>query len=403
VAGGRTSAVRRAGWPSDRTVNTSRSEILGVLRKYLKFVALSLLAAAILWWFGRKLDWTGVGEALGRSDWRLIAAAVATVCATYLARAFRWRALLAPLAPRVSLRELFAATTLGFGAIFLIGRAGEVVRPAFLPLRDPRVRPGAAFVTIAVERIYDMAAIVVMFAANLLFFRAPGIAAQTLTRVRVAGLVLLLLAALGITALVVFRRYADTLTRWLDRLFARMPKLFARVGKILTGLLAQLARSLAVLTDARALLVTVGWTALLWAIIALANLLVYRAFGLGLGVSETVFVLGWSLVGSLVPTPGGAAGTFHLATATGLMTLGATRTTEEAAAVSIVLHLVLFGPAVFFGLYYFLRSDVSLARLRSLASADANERETLKDEGVENVNEQQGTNLKGDTPHEARA
>ncbi|MGH9901435.1 MAG: lysylphosphatidylglycerol synthase domain-containing protein, partial [Pyrinomonadaceae bacterium] len=116
------------------------------MRKYLKFTALTLLAAAVLWWFGRDLDWAVVRAALGRSDWKLIAAAATAICTTYLVRAFRWRALLGPLAPGTSLRELFAATTVGFGAIFSIGRAGEMLRPAFLALRDRRVNPGAAFI-----------------------------------------------------------------------------------------------------------------------------------------------------------------------------------------------------------------------------------------------------------------
>lgn len=323
----------------------------------------------MLWWFGRDLDWAGVRLALGRSDWRLIAAAVGIVATTYLVRACRWRALLAPLAPGASLRELFAATTVGFGAVFLVGRAGEVVRPAFLPLREPKVRPGASFVTIAIERIYDMAAIVVLFAANLLIFRAPGGDPAAYERVRVGGFVLLVGAIAGIAALVWFRRRAESVLGWLERWLVRLPKFLQRAGRIATGLLSQLARSLRVLVDARELLVTIGWTALLWASISFANWLVYRAFGLPLGLSATVFVLGWSLVGSLVPTPGGAAGTFHLATAFGLMFLGIAET--EAKAAAIVLHLVFFGPALFLGLYYFLRSDVSLARLRRLVSEEA--------------------------------
>lgn len=373
------------------------------MRKYLKFAALSLLAAVILWWFGRKLDWAGVRVALGRADWRLIALAIAFVFSTYLTRAFRWRALLKPLAPQVSLRELFAATTVGFGAIFLVGRAGEVMRPAFLALRERRVSPSAAFVTIAVERIYDMAAIVLMFAANLLVFHPPEGDTARFARVREAGLILLALAVAGLVTLVLFRRYADFVVSRLERIFARLPRVVARAGGILTNLLTQLARSLGVLTDARSLLVTVGWTALLWGLIALANLCVYRAFGLRFGLSETIFLLGWSLVGSLVPTPGGAAGTFHLATAAGLLTLGATRTGEEAAAVSIVLHLVLFGPAVFFGLYYFLRSDVSLARLRQTESAAEDAETPNGGERAVAPLKERTAGVKGEATGEARA
>ena len=344
------------------------------MHKYLKFAALTLLAAAVVVWFGRDLDWAQVWGALKDSDWRLVAAAVVIVCLTYLLRALRWRALLAPLAPRTSLRELFAATTVGYGAIFLLGRAGEVARPAFLPLREPRVRPAASFVTIGVERIYDMVTVVLLFAVNLLVLRVPEGGDEALyARVREAGVLVLLAAVAGVAGLVLFRRYAGVVIRRLDALVGRTHGLARRVGRMVTHLLEQLAQALGVLSDARGLLVTIGWTALLWAGVACANLLVLRAFDLPYGLSETVFVMGWSLVGSLVPTPGGGAGTYHAATATGLIFLGATRTTAVAA--SIVLHLVVFGPALFIGLYYFLRSDVSLARLRGLAAAGDGARE----------------------------
>jgi uncharacterized membrane protein YbhN (UPF0104 family) len=72
------------------------------------------------------------------------------------------------------------------------------------------------------------------------------------------------------------------------------------------------------------------------------------------------------MVGSVVPTPGGAAGAFHAATAAGLIFLGIHK--ETAAALSIVLHLVDFGPALIFGLFYFIRGDLSISRLRTLIS-----------------------------------
>jgi hypothetical protein len=39
-----------------------------------------------------------------------------------------------------------------------------------ISMRDPRVRPSASLVTIVVERIYDMSAVALMFAINLLWF-----------------------------------------------------------------------------------------------------------------------------------------------------------------------------------------------------------------------------------------
>jgi uncharacterized membrane protein YbhN (UPF0104 family) len=339
------------------------------LRKHLKFVVLCLVAGLALWWFGRGMDWDKAWAAMRRADWPLVALAAAVVCATCLIRALRWRTLLRPLAPDASLRETFAATCVGFSAIFLLGRAGEFVRPAFLPLRDRAVKPGAAFVTIALERICDMAAVILLFAGNLLFVRLPGVDEATFARVRNAGLLLFAGAVVGLGVLYLFGRRAEGVTAWLEARLGRLPQFLRGTGRLVVGLLGQLGRTLAVLAGGRALLATAGWTAALWGSITLANMLVLRAFGVGVGASETVFVLGWSLVGSVVPTPGAGAGTYHAATSFGLTHyLGYPADVVQPAV--IILHLVVFGAPLAFGLYYFVRSGFSVARLRELVAAE---------------------------------
>jgi hypothetical protein len=52
---------------------------------------------------------------------------------------------------------------------------------------------------------------------------------------------------------------------------------------------------------------------------------------------------------------------------------------DQAAAVSIVMHLVYFAPAVLFGLYYFFQGDISIERFRSLLSSENAEREIESD------------------------
>ena len=347
-------------------------------RKYLEFGALCLLACAILWWFGRKLDWQEVREAVSHANPYLLGLAVVVISLAYLFRAGRWGALLKPLCP-AGLRDLFIATTVGFGAVFLFGRTGEVVRPVVLPMRDARIRPSASFVTIMVERIYDMIAVVLLFAINLLWFTSPVNGGVELGRVRTAGIVILMAAFAGVFALIQFRRRSQGVIGWIRKIVDGRRFIPARVARAIVSILEQLARALRVLVDARELAVTVGWTMLVWLAIAFANLLVFRAFGLPFGVSETLFVLGWSLVGSLVPTPGGAAGAFHAATAAALIFLGIQR--ETAAAVSIVLHLVDFGPALIFGVYYIVRGDINLSRLRAKTSSESVEH-AVEDEPI---------------------
>ena len=337
-------------------------------RKYFEFAALCLLAAALFWWFGRKLNWAEVRESVGRSNPYYLSVAIVIVSLSYLVRAFRWSALLRPLGPsRIS--DLFAATAVGFGTVFLIGRAGEVVRPVVLPMRDPRVRPSAAFVTVMVERIYDLMAVILMFAINLVWFRPPASLQNEFPKVRGLGIALLAAVGFGVLILAWFRRNHQTVIRILNRLFDRWHFIPNRLARLIIGILEQLARALRVLVNFGELAETVGWSALLWVGVAFANMFIIRAFGINFGLSQTIFVLGWSLAGSLVPTPGGAAGAFHTATAAGLIFLGITA--ETAAAISIVMHIIDFGPALFFGFFYFIRGDLNFSKLRALTSSEA--------------------------------
>ena len=334
-------------------------------RKYVEFGVLCILAALLLWWFGRNLDWAQVGLALSNADPLRLTIAIIIVCSAYLTRALRWAALLRPLGS-ARLSDLFAATTIGFSGIFLAGRAGEFVRPVVLSMRDPRVRPSASLVTILVERIYDMTAVALFFALNLLWFRPQFSLDISFDRVRLAGLIMLIAVVLGIIFLTWFRKRSSLVINPLERLFARWHFIPRRLSQLVLRILEQLAQALRVLVDFRELAETSGWTILLWFSIASANLLVMRAFHLPVGFTETIFVLGWSLVGSLVPTPGGAAGAFHAATAAGLLFLGVQK--NMAAALSIVLHLVDFGPALLFGIFYAIRGDLSVAKLRAMIS-----------------------------------
>lgn len=340
------------------------------MRKNLKFILLFLLAVLILWFFGRNLDWKQVSQSLQQARASYIALAVLGISFGYFLRAVRWRVLLAPIT-ETSLKELFATTTVGFTAVFLVGRMGEIVRPMWLPMRDKRVRPSAALVTLGVERIFDLAALVTFFSLNLLWLKAPPGREADFVNIQVAGVLLLIGVLLGFATLYIYQRYSVKIIPWFE---SKTDKAFipGRVRGIFLSLLRQLAASLEILRDWRELLSVSFWTVTLWLSIALPTWFVLLAFDLPLDFSHSLFILGFAAVSSVIPTPGGAAGAFHAVTAGGLIFLmgDAPGVWERAAAVSIVMHLVYFAPAVFFGLYYFIHGDISLERLKSLLSSE---------------------------------
>ena len=350
---------------------------LTALRQYIKYIVLLLITAAIFWYFGRNLDWQEVTQSLRQADPWYLWWAVFIICAGYFFRAVRWQVLLAPITES-SLRELFATTTVGFAAIFLIGRAGEIVRPMWLPMRDRRVRPSAAVVTLGLERIFDLASLVCFFAINLLFFKPQEGRAKEFEFISLAGWLLLAGVVAGFIVLVIYQGRSESVNRWFDRVTMRswIP---SRLQKIFISILEHLSQALGILRDWRQLFWVSFWTFLLWLAIALPTWFVLLAFDMPFTFSDSLFIMGFATVSSLAPTPGGAAGAFHTATAASLIFLKNDIRHEDAAAVSIAMHLVYFAPAIIFGLYYLFRGDISIERFRSLLSSENAEREIESD------------------------
>ena len=347
------------------------------MRKYIKFILLLLFTVFLFWFFGRNLDWQEVSSSLRRANPLYLIAAVLIISIGYLLRAIRWKVLLAPIT-ETSLKELFATTTVGFAAIFFIGRAAEIVRPMWLPMRDRRVRPSAALVTLGLERVFDMAALVGFFALNLLWFTPQPGREEEFHYVEWAGWLMVAAMIIGFAMLIFFQRMSDRVIARFDRMLDRgwIP---ARARRIILSVMTRLASALVILKDWREILWVGFWTFMLWLAIAVPTWLVLLAFGLPMTFSDSLFIMGFASVSSLVPTPGGAAGAFHTATAASILFLNNAIRVEDAAAVSIAMHLVYFAPALVFGLYYFFHGDISWERFRSLLSSENAEREIESD------------------------
>jgi glycosyltransferase 2 family protein len=281
-------------------------------------------------------------------------------------RSLRWQAFLVPIAS-VRLRNLFAATAVGFGCIFVIGRAGEIVRPAVLSLRE-RLRPSATVATILIERIFDLTTVVTAFAINLLFFHNPIRQDSPLSNpstIRSFGLLLLVGLSIGIGMLILLRLKAERIISWLESRSGWSQK---KALRPLLNFIRHLAEGLSVLLNLRALALTIFYTAGVWGLITIATWLVVASFGQRFTLSQTIFIIGFALFGSIVPTPGGSAGAFHAVAAKGFELLGLEA--NLAASISLVYHLIAFGPPFIIALYFLVRDDITLTQLRETVASE---------------------------------
>ncbi|QQS47334.1 MAG: flippase-like domain-containing protein [Acidobacteriota bacterium] len=337
------------------------------MRKIIKSVLILIIGLGAAWWFVSGLDWDSVGSNLRSARiWPLVTAAI-LINLAILARSLRWQAFLNPIR-KVGLESLFAATSIGFGSLFVIGRAGEIVRPAVLSLRE-RLRPSATIATILIERIYDTTTVVSLFAVNLIFFDFSGTALDnesSIRSMRLLGLTLLAGIVTGLIILIILRLRSEQVIGWIERAATRLPR--AMIGP-LVNLVRHLSDGLSVLLNLRELMVTILHTIMVWGLISSATWMTLYAFGLTFSAGEIIFVLGMGLVGSVVPTPGGSAGAFHVAAAKGFEILGLE--TNLAASIAIIYHLIAFGPPFLMALFFLIRDEISLHQIREMLASES--------------------------------
>src|ERR1019366_7233213 len=124
--------------------------------------------------------------------------------------AIRWRFFMAPI-KAASLWVLFVGQILGFSSIFLVGRPGELVRPAYIAKKE-NVPMSAMIAVWLLERVLDIIAMVVLFAAALYFSPVDPETARGMSVLRAmhrGGYVLFGFTGLLVLGLVLFRLQAE--------------------------------------------------------------------------------------------------------------------------------------------------------------------------------------------------
>lgn len=127
--------------------------------RYLSWALAIPLAAFLLYWSLRGVDWKAVGATLAGANWTILGAATLFTCFSFLIRALRWRILL-NAAEKLTVGEVFCATMAGYlGNSFLPARAGELVRTLVVSGRSSLTKT-YVLTTALSERLLDAVALV---------------------------------------------------------------------------------------------------------------------------------------------------------------------------------------------------------------------------------------------------
>ncbi len=330
--------------------------------KKMKSLLIVVLAVGLAYWFARGNDWSQIWEHWRKANiWLLLLAAVC-INFTMLGRAWRWQVFLKPIS-QVNIWDLLSATVLGFGSVFLVGRAGDIIRPLYLSLKT-KIAVSATLATLLIERVFDMSAVAIIFALNLLLIELPNVAPADIQRLRFFGALMVLGIVVGTAMLILLRLQSAWLIGLIEKLFGWLPKKLLSFG---TGLLQHISDGLSVLTNLKSFVQAAMHTIIIWVAIIASYWFILKAFAIDFSISQIVFVMGSGLVGSLIPTPGGSAGAFHVAAQKGLTLLGMEQ--NLGASIAIAVHFISFGSPFIWALFYLMRVDVSFEQLRSMMSA----------------------------------
>ena len=324
-------------------------EIISAMsRKLLVLLALCVIAGIVAYkvW-GSDFNWALFRSSLSSMKTGWLAASIIVTFATYWLRAIRWQLLLAPL-KAVRILSLFSITLVGFSAIFLLGRAGELARPVWLARRE-KVALSGSVATIVVERFLDILMLIVAFVAALFAAEVPEGSSSVLATLRSAAWIIAAVAVCGLIALFIARSN----TAWVLR---RIP--FRRVRSWVDSFL----QGLSFLQDGRSLGLVLFQSAVIWVSIALQFWFMLLGMNFSVSVASATLVMVGAAIGSIaqIPAIGGGFQAGYVFCMTAFLQVPL----EQAVATSLMATVLSFIPTVAISLLFMLTEGFSMRDLK---------------------------------------
>ncbi len=296
----------------------------------------------------------------------LLLLSVVAIYACYALRSLRWQLFQGNLGSS-RFWIIYKITLAGFAAVFLLGRAGEPVRPLLLA-RKEKLPAADMFGIYALERLFDTASAAVIAAIALLLFQSHthvGETSRTLeTAAKTAGTVLFAGVGGAVVFLVYLRLHGTALLeRWFHGWRASRGWR-ASVAKIVLGF----ARGVQTIRTWGELVLALAYSVVHWFLVLLVYVWVSHSFGgtlRTLGLGDAMLVMAFTLVGSVVQLPAVGGGSQLAAILVYTKVFGVE--TEAATAASIVLWLITFAMCSLAGVPLLIHEGFSLGKLREMA------------------------------------
>jgi len=259
-------------------------------RKWFIFLVLCVIAAIVAYRAaGWEFDWSIFFSTIRNIHWGWLTMSVVVTVFTFVIRAFRWQELLKPI-KKLGFGPVFTTTVMGFSAIFLLGRAGELVRPLWLARRE-KISVSASFATIIMERFLDSTMLIGIFAWALLTVKVSAESTHELALMKDAAWYIVIVSAGAIALLFLLRFNVELVVRYIP--FRRVATLVENFG-----------HGLSFLQNGRSFAMVVFHSVVMWIMIALQAWLTLKGMNFTLPFAATTLVMVGAAIGSVAQIPG---------------------------------------------------------------------------------------------------
>lgn len=299
-----------------------------------------------------------------RVHWLWLAVSIFLMLLTYVGRALRWEVMLRPLSRKLSLLRLTYDTVIGFTAVVLLGRPGEVVRPYLISLHAGVPFPSQMAAWL-LERMLDLLVVLLVFGFGLTQIPAHQLHLGPGLRwiLSLGGYLVTVIGALCVVLLVLFRNFSGPVrNRLLSALTFLPPKNYERADRLITAF----AQGVESTRDSKFFLLLLGYTVLEWAVIVGSYYTVFLSFPSteNFEITDVVVFLGFVAFGSIVQIPG-IGGGIQVAAIVVLTEIYGLPL-EAATGVAIFIWLITFVVVVPFGFVCAFHEGINWSKLKHL-------------------------------------
>ena len=316
-----------------------------------------IISFGLIGWIYMTTDWAKVGDwMLKMNYWAFIPITAVTILHYYL-RAWRWRYLL-PEGEKVPVQRLFDSIMVGNFATFVLPfRAGEFVRP-FLLSRLSAVSFTTGFVSVVVERFFDLAMVLLSFGIVGVYIK--GLPVEAVLGAKALSVLALIILVVMVVGTFLPAAVLKLLDFCLHYGLGFLPQGFR--GKI-RKFAEDFLRGAAILNQWWRVLAVLGLSLCVWGSCYLISWAYFLPFHQVIGAWPAITIAVVIALAVAAPSAPGFIGVYQAACVAGMALFG--MDTSLAVAYSIVCHVYQYIVFVVYGMYVLSKTGMKLGELRS--------------------------------------